>query len=68
MLELLALQIKYYKGLGTSNTDEAREYFSQIKMHRKEFAWQGAPSISIAAFLPPAFSLLLRSFLCLNTH
>lgn len=35
------MQIKYYKGLGTSNTDEARDYFSQIDMHRKEFEWQG---------------------------
>ena len=37
------LQIKYYKGLGTSNTDEAREYFSRIDMHRNEFEWQGGP-------------------------
>lgn len=35
-------QTKYYKGLGTSNTDEAREYFSQIDMNRKEFVWTGA--------------------------
>jgi DNA gyrase/topoisomerase IV subunit B len=34
-------QIKYYKGLGTSNTDEAREYFSKIDKHRKEFKWLG---------------------------
>ena len=33
--------IKYYKGLGTSTTKEAREYFSDIGRHRKEFIWQG---------------------------
>ena len=37
----ILMQIKYYKGLGTSNTDEAREYFSRIDKHRKEFEWQG---------------------------
>jgi C-terminal associated domain of TOPRIM len=37
----ILVQIKYYKGLGTSNTDEAREYFSRIDKHRKEFEWQG---------------------------
>jgi len=30
--------IKYYKGLGTSNTAEAKEYFSDMDLHRKDFA------------------------------
>jgi DNA topoisomerase II len=30
-------KIKYYKGLGTSTTKEAKEYFSQIDKHLIEF-------------------------------
>ncbi len=33
--------IKYYKGLGTSTNDEAREYFANIEGNRKEFVWTG---------------------------
>lgn len=33
--------IKYYKGLGTSTNDEAREYFANIDGNRKEFVWTG---------------------------
>lgn len=33
--------IKYYKGLGTSTQEEAREYFSRLDQHRKEFVWAG---------------------------
>lgn len=33
--------VKYYKGLGTSTRDEAREYFSALDEHRKEFIWEG---------------------------
>ncbi|KAJ9529194.1 hypothetical protein QJQ45_007900 [Haematococcus lacustris] len=33
--------IKYYKGLGTSTREEAREYFAAIDQHRKEFVWEG---------------------------
>lgn len=36
--------IKYYKGLGTSTNDEAREYFANIDGNRKEFVWTGMPS------------------------
>ena len=32
-------QIKYYKGLGTSTAQEAKEYFADIKHHRKTFVW-----------------------------
>ena len=31
--------MKYYKGLGTSTAEEAREYFSAIKRHRISFDW-----------------------------
>jgi len=34
-------KIKYYKGLGTSTSGEAKEYFSNIASHRKEFVWDG---------------------------
>lgn len=34
-------KIKYYKGLGTSTAGEAKDYFSNIESHRKEFYWQG---------------------------
>ena len=36
-------EVKYYKGLGTSTNDEAREYFANIDGNRKEFVWTGAP-------------------------
>ncbi|KAK2956706.1 putative DNA topoisomerase 2 [Blattamonas nauphoetae] len=32
-------KIKYYKGLGTSSVQEAREYFSDLPFHRKDFEW-----------------------------
>ncbi|WCJ39367.1 DNA topoisomerase 2 [Euphorbia peplus] len=31
--------IKYYKGLGTNDKREAKEYFTNIGMHQKDFAW-----------------------------
>ncbi len=33
--------IKYYKGLGTSERDEAREYFQDLKKHRIAFKYRG---------------------------
>lgn len=33
--------VKYYKGLGTSTTKEAKEYFSALEAHRKTFLWSG---------------------------
>jgi DNA topoisomerase-2 len=33
--------IKYYKGLGTSERDEAREYFSDLPKHRIGFKYRG---------------------------
>lgn len=32
-------QTKYYKGLGTSTSAEAKEYFSDLETHRLEFHW-----------------------------
>ncbi|MEW5319559.1 MAG: hypothetical protein WDW38_010704 [Sanguina aurantia] len=50
-------EIKYYKGLGTSTKEEAREYFSALGAHRKEFVWEGdADSEAIEmAFVPGTF-------------
>ncbi|KZV36276.1 DNA topoisomerase 2 [Dorcoceras hygrometricum] len=31
--------IKYYKGLGTSTNEEAKEYFGDLRMHKKDFLW-----------------------------
>ncbi|WOK99049.1 DNA topoisomerase 2-like [Canna indica] len=31
--------IKYYKGLGTSKSDEGKDYFKNIDKHKKEFVW-----------------------------
>jgi len=36
--------IKYYKGLGTSSSQEAKEYFSNLPLHVMDFAWEGAES------------------------
>lgn len=32
-------QIKYYKGLGTSTSAEAKEYFSNLATHEIDFSW-----------------------------
>lgn len=34
--------IKYYKGLGTSTSKEAKEYFAGLATHKKRFVWEGA--------------------------
>ena len=34
-------QIKYYKGLGTSTSTEAKEYFSDLAQHELSFDWTG---------------------------
>jgi DNA topoisomerase-2 len=36
--------IKYYKGLGTSSSAEAKDYFRAIHSHRKTFEYTGADS------------------------
>jgi len=33
---------KYYKGLGTSTSAEAKQYFSNMKVHKKDFKYIGA--------------------------
>ncbi|KAF6262252.1 DNA topoisomerase [Scenedesmus sp. NREL 46B-D3] len=32
--------IKYYKGLGTSTAKEAKEYFANMDLHKKDFVWE----------------------------
>lgn len=34
-------KIKYYKGLGTSTSQEAKEYFTNIDTHKIDFEWNG---------------------------
>jgi len=36
-------KIKYYKGLGTSTSKQAKEYFSDMARHRIKFKYQGQP-------------------------
>lgn len=35
-------KIKYYKGLGTSSAQEAKEYFSDLQRHKIDFIWKGS--------------------------
>ncbi len=35
-------RVKYYKGLGTSTSKEAKEYFSDMDRHRIPFKYSGA--------------------------
>eukprot|EP00201_Polytomella_parva_P007132 CAMPEP_0175084448 /NCGR_PEP_ID=MMETSP0052_2-20121109/28066_1 /TAXON_ID=51329 ORGANISM="Polytomella parva, Strain SAG 63-3" /NCGR_SAMPLE_ID=MMETSP0052_2 /ASSEMBLY_ACC=CAM_ASM_000194 /LENGTH=1591 /DNA_ID=CAMNT_0016356255 /DNA_START=27 /DNA_END=4799 /DNA_ORIENTATION=- len=35
--------VRYYKGLGTSTSEEAKQYFGDIPRHRKTFVWHGDP-------------------------
>jgi len=34
--------VKYYKGLGTSTSNEAKEYFSDLPLHELSFEWRDA--------------------------
>ncbi len=45
-------KIKYYKGLGTSTSAEAKEYFSNLQTHEIDFKWQE----SSANFIELAFA------------
>lgn len=40
-VSLTSWNIKYYKGLGTSTAQEAKEYFSRLDHHLKPFVWDG---------------------------
>ena len=40
-------KIKYYKGLGTSTSAEAKEYFSHLETHEINFSWAGQSSDAI---------------------
>ena len=35
-------KVKYYKGLGTSTSKEAKEYFSDMGRHRIPFRYSGS--------------------------
>ena len=37
-------KVKYYKGLGTSTSKEAKEYFTDMKRHRIKFDYDGPSS------------------------
>lgn len=37
-------KVKYYKGLGTSTSKEAKEYFSEMGRHRILFDYDGPSS------------------------
>lgn len=41
--------VKYYKGLGTSSSAEAKEYFARMDSHRKEFVWEGELCVVVRA-------------------
>jgi DNA topoisomerase II len=34
--------VKYYKGLGTSTSQEAKEYFQKLDKHKIRFKYQGS--------------------------
>ena len=40
-------KIKYYKGLGTSTSEEAREYFNNLDKHLISFSWDNKADSSI---------------------
>ena len=40
-------KIKYYKGLGTSTSDEAKEYFGNLDKHLIKFNWDNKADKSI---------------------
>lgn len=44
---------RYYKGLGTSTSAEAKEYFSDLAQHELGFSWTGSHE---AALIEKAFS------------
>ena len=45
-------RIKYYKGLGTSTSKEAKEYFNDLERHRLDFEWMAGDE----EFIQLAFS------------
>lgn len=46
--------IKYYKGLGTSTREEAKEYFADIEEHRKTFIWAGTLALANVLRIVPS--------------
>jgi DNA topoisomerase II len=51
--------IKYYKGLGTSTSAEAKTYFSNLATHLKEFSSTGQPDRNL---IEMAFSKKVTPF------
>ena len=41
ILSISKWKVKYYKGLGTNTTEEAKEYFRNLHNHRITFTWIG---------------------------
>jgi len=59
------------KGLGTSSSQEAKEYFSNLPLHVMDFSWEGAESGEVIELRPDvaatlSFYLILQvlAFLC----
>ena len=46
--------MKYYKGLGTSTSKEAKEYFSDMLRHRIYFDYDGPSSDQAIELVSPA--------------
>ena len=47
-------EIKYYKGLGTSTRDEARDYFSDLPKHKITFVWYEILHHPLQSTIPPS--------------
>ena len=55
--------VKYYKGLGTSTSAEAREYFSNLKKHVVKFQWKAEADALIDMAFNKRFAAERRSWL-----
>jgi DNA topoisomerase-2 len=45
------------KGLGTSSSQEAKEYFSNLPLHVMDFSWEGAESGEVIQMRPDKLQL-----------
>jgi len=46
------------KGLGTSSSQEAKEYFSNLPLHVMDFSWEGAESGEVIEMRPDVAATL----------